>query len=186
MLDDSVVLMARWLRGDIDATASVNALLPNVARRGSDAQPPLLAAVYNEVEDEWIIQGQEPDALPALIVSANTDVSLYALGGLRAPASEGVQRAQPGIAGSPLILAISYAIRQTDSVLSVKNAGYTLTAVRQSIGRLMQASESQRTLNNTFLIGTRQITERRLLASKGNSALMGVVLAVCMVRDLAP
>lgn len=186
MLDDSVVLLANWLRGDIDPTASVNALMAKVARRGADAVPTPIQAVYNEVEDAWVIQGNEPDTTPALIVAANTDVSLYTLGGERSPATEGVGRPQPGLVGSPLILAVSYAVRQTDVVLSVKNAGYALTAIRQSIGRLMQASIKSRTLNNTVLIGTRQVTERRLLASKGNSALMGVVLAVCLVRDLAP
>lgn len=186
MLDDAVVLMARWLNGDIDAAASVNTLLPNVARRAGDPVPKQIAAVYNEVETAAIIQGNEPDATPALIVNANADVSLMSLGGERGAATVGIGRPQPGLTGSPLILAVSYAIRLTDAVIGARNAGYTLKAVRQSIGLFNSASEANRTLNNTFILGTLQVTERRLLASKGNSALMGVVLAVCLVRDLAP
>jgi hypothetical protein len=71
-------------------------------------------------------------------------------------------------------------------VPAAPNTGYSLTAIRRSIGRFFAADVATRTLNDTLLIGTTQITERRLLASKGNSALMGVVLAVCLVEDLAP
>ena len=184
MLDDTVVLFAQWMNGDIDPTASVNALLPNVARRSGDRAPPTIGAVYDEVRTEWIIQGNEPDVTPSLIVAANADVSLYSLGGLRGTATESEQSKSGGF--SPLVIAVSYAVRQTDIGVSVTDSGYTLKAIRQSIGRLHGAPIAQRTLNNTVLLDTRQITERRLVASKGNSALMGVVLAVCVVRDLAP
>jgi hypothetical protein len=186
MLDDAVVLLAMALNGDLDASYSVNALLPAVSRRAGDAAPPLIAAVYDQVRTKAIIQGEEPDAVPALVVTANADLSLYTLGGERTPASIGVARPQPGLAGSPLILSVSYVIRLTDAVPAAPNTGYSLTAIRRSIGRFFAADEATRTLNDTLLLGTTQITERRLLASKGNSALMGVVLAVCLVEDLAP
>jgi hypothetical protein len=186
MLDDSVVLLSNWLKGAIDPAGGINAILPSVSRRGTDVQPPAIAAVYNEVEDEWIIQGNEPQEVPALIVAANADLSLYSLGGQKGATADSVSRPQPGIAGSPLVLSVSYAIRLTDQVPAVKGAGYTLTAIRRAIALLERASIAQRTLNTTLFLGTHQITERRLLASKGNSALLGVVLAVCTVRDLAP
>jgi hypothetical protein len=186
MLDDSVVLLSKWLKGEIDPAGGINALLPTVQRRGSDPVPTPVAAIYNEVEDEWVIAGNEPDATPALIVAGNADVSLFSLGSQRGGAADSVTRPQPGLPGSPLVLAVSYAIRQADRVPMVKAAGYTLTAIRKSIALLEKASIEMRTCNNTLFLGTHQITERRLLASHGNSALMGQVLAVCQVRDLAP
>jgi hypothetical protein len=187
MIDDTVVLFARWLSGAIDATASVNALLPLVARRAGDPAPPQIKTVYNEVEDVWVIQGTDPDLAPSLVVgAANADASLFSLGGQRGASHDSVSRPQPGIPGSPLIIGVSYMVRQTDLVPAVKSAGYTRAAIRRSIAKLEEADQSLRILNNTQFLATHQITERRLLASKGNSALMGVVLAVVTVRDLAP
>jgi hypothetical protein len=187
VIDDTVVLWSRWLNGDLDPAASVNALLPTVARRGADPEPPQLKAVYNEVEDVWIIKGDMPDVAPAIAVSAsNAEVSLFSLGGQRGESHDSVQRPQSGIAGSPLIIGVSYMVRTTDLVLSVAQSGYTLAAIRKSIGLLEQASQASRTLNTTLFLGTRQITERRLLVSIGNSSVMGIVLAVCLVEDLAP
>jgi hypothetical protein len=187
MIDDTVVLFARWLSGAIDAAASVNTLLPLVTLRAGDPAPPQIKTVYNEVEDRWIIEGTDPDLTPSLVVGAgNADASLFSLGGQRGASHDSVQRPQSGIAGSPLVIGVSYMVRQTDLVPAVKSAGYTRAAIRRSIALLEQASQTNRTLNNTLFLATRQTTERRLLASKGNSALMGVVLAVVTVRDLAP
>jgi hypothetical protein len=187
VIDDTVVLFSRWLNGDIDPAASVNALLPSVARRGADPEPPQLKAVYNEVESLWIIKGTEPDVVPAIAVSAtNAEASLYSLGGQRGESADSLQRAQSGIAGSPLIIGVTYMLRGEDLVKGIAQSGYTLAAIRKSIGLLEQASQASRTLNTTLFLGTRQITERRLLVSIGNSSVMGIVLTVCLVRDLAP
>jgi len=180
MIDDLAVLVANYLSGTTDPTVSVNALIPTVSLRANDQMPPLIKAVYDDVRTARIIEGDEPDATPCLVVTVSTDIVIRLLGGQPVAPADSAPNA-------PVVVAVSYVAAFGDLPKARADAGYTMKAVRRCLGALgTTATADQKTLNATRLIQIRRVVERRLFASKGASALLGIVLAQCTVRDLAP
>lgn len=178
MIDDLAVLFADYLSGKTAGSSGVNTFIPTVTRRTNDPQPPLIQGFYDDTRDAAIIEGNEPDIVPALVVNVAGDAVLRLLGGLPAAPADSPPKA-------PVLVAISYITRLQDLPTGRIAAGYTMDAVRRSLGALQYSTDVQKTMNTTRLISIDRVVERRLFASKGASALLGIVLAQCRVRDLA-
>ena len=178
MIDDVAVLIADYLSGKTDPTKGVNAFLPLVPRRSNDPMPQPVQGFYDDTRDARIIEGEEPDQMPAIVVNVAGDLQLRLLGGSPLAPADTPSKA-------PLFVLASYITRVQDLPGARIAAGYTMDAVRRSFGALQYAPQAQKITNTTQLIEITRVVERRLFASKGASALLGIVLAQCRVRDLA-
>lgn len=164
-------MVADWLQ---DATFGVNALLAGVPRDGGDPVPPALASVIDETRDQVAAREQLPKSgFPLLEVFA-----------------AGVEI--PGDIGGPLLegdlsVGIRYATKQVNSATAVRDARYTMRAVRRSLMQLNRnENEAARTRNSILLIYCVSLRQVPHFEKREDAWFVGGLVATYKARDVAP
>jgi len=161
-------LADRWME---HATHGVNALQATQPRNrpggGTDSVPPSVT-VYNDVDDEEVATEIDPPASPALTIWMDSEIDITWRGTMRA---KGVT------------LAFAYTTRHEADLVAIRNSGYCLGGVMESLERFndQKLAVGYRELNGWKIMEVSDITLQRAAGTVGESRLWGFVLAHLVV-----
>jgi hypothetical protein len=169
-------LTATWLG---DPTYGVNARLAGVTRKAGDAVPTDIANIAHEYADDFVVNDQDPPAVPALIVAV-LEVELdWGAYGLPDPL-DGMTR------GAAIVVA--YAARDALGASARRECAYALDAVTQSLRDLGGAAGNTtggKRLRGVELLQVLKTQEVPLKKDLGRGSLAGAIVATCQVRQAA-
>lgn len=179
---EGIRIIARWLRGTIDAASGVNTLLAGVPRYAGDPLPPAVT-IYDEFErDETALRHFTEDSTllsPCLFVHEFAGPDVVEIEG----------NVASGEQDGTMHVGIVYGDKRAEPALVGLNARYTMRAVRRSLVRLsgFSASGSQPVEENGVELVTVD-TIRRLLADPvtANGRISLTTIATITLRDNDP
>lgn len=140
-------IIGDWLK---HASYGINQYIPTVPRDGGDPQPPLIAtwnttdlAIFNETEHVWVAERKDPPAVPCIYIMVEGPVEVE---------GEATPDGQIRTTTSPLTVVARYITANTDTVVAMRDAEYTLRALVRSLRELMKnANRASRVRNSIAL-----------------------------------
>lgn len=165
-------MAAAWLA---DEAYGVTAMLPEVPRKAGDPPPPNIAVIGHEYRHDWVVNDEDPPAVPALIVAALEVTLDWAGWGLLNPPEGGTKGAA---------LVIAYAARDALGAKARRDSAYTLAAIRMSLDALTNGTgraagaTSLRGVEILQVLGVQEVPLKKAL---GRGSLAGAVVATCQV-----
>lgn len=161
-------LLDRWMEHGTHGVNVTQMLQPrNRPGGGTDAAPGPVT-VYNDVDDEEVATEIDPPASPALTIWMDSEVDIDWHGKMRA---------------KNVTLAFAYTTRNEADLVAIRNSGYTLGGVMETLERYNDQSKAQgyRELNGWKVMEVSDITLQRAAGTVGESRLWGFVLAHLVV-----
>ena len=158
------------------ATYGVNARLAAMPRTSGDDSPPAVDDFADEFTDDWLTQGKEPPAVPALIVVVRQAADVNVASG----------RSTVDLGVGSLWVGITYAARDTVGALSRRDAAVTLRAVQSSLAAMVGRKPADRTLRGITVATIDRMQEVPLAPGTGRGGLVGMVVAHVEAVDAIP
>lgn len=174
MIVETLDIVGTWL-GHV--THGVNALLPSVPRLGGHAAPPALASIGLEVTSGLVALDQFPNDLttPALYVAQAED------------ATYGLEFEQQVWDAESIGIGIAYLTREGDTARAVRDALYSLVAVRESLRRLWTVGvQADRTRGTVALVQPIYLRQSPIFAPLEDRPAAAALTAGYWVRDVSP
>jgi len=160
-----------------DPTTGVNAQLPGVPRDADDAMPPNVN-IYDETNDDFVIERLPPPKLPAIYVMLDgtiTTTGQYLAGTYRETTRS-------------VFVTLRYIVSNQDHVRGAADADYTMRAAVRAIAAMFYAGGQKTPVRNSIAILT--LTSMSYIPAResvGDATVAGaLVIEFNRVRDTAP
>ena len=176
-------ILGDWLK---DATYGINQYIPTVPRDGGDPQPPLIAtwdttdlAIFNETEHLWVAERKDPPAYPAIFIMLEGPVEVE---------GEATPDGQIRTTTSPLTIVARYITANSDTVMAMREAEYTLRALVRSIRELMKNENRASRVRNSIGLeaSLNPLVYFPVVETIGQCRVSGAVGMNIEARDAAP
>ncbi len=174
MILEPVELVTTWLKHE---TYGVNALLRTLLVDSSDSVPQV-EGIFDEENDEQVMNRQDPQDAPAIYVMADDPVYMDP------PDPTGVRQKIPEF---PIV--IRYLTRSTDLRKIRRDTRYTIRAIVKSLNNLnLPTNRTSRTKRSVYMVGIKEITALGGIREQVGDAtsVTGAVIVVWDVDDQDP
>lgn len=176
MILDTVRAWSDWLG---NGTYGVNALIPGLPLDGTDAAPPMLAAIVDETRSGPASRRMIPETLPALIVR------LQEASDLSPSVGPNVEHRDADV-----VVATLYAANATSTEQGYRAAYYTLRAVQRSLAKFFDASiavaNTARLRNNVTIYSAKALQHITNFSALEDTDILAGLFITFQVRDSAP
>lgn len=164
MLDVATILIANWLRQNIDG--GLNDMIQSIPRKAlnpadpDDPAPPIIP-VCDDITDKGTAANLEPDEVPCLMFFADGTADDVDMKGYK-------------IAKQVALCAAYVTAEDADPLSSARENGYILRGARLSLGRYNTAAGKPfRELNGIKVMEISKVREHRVTAAVGRRKLWG-------------